>query len=1383
MSDFCFTRLKLVLFLLVSFFCGFTQAQRLNVNQIDRSVDLPSRMLTQVEHLSSGYLLFSSDAGAYLFDGYRAIPLVPATTKHANALNSQIYDTLEDSNGNIWFATAVGLYNLKSGTSELVEFAHEPNNPNSLVNTHVRRILEDSQGNLWFGTLNGLSRYNPSKQRFTNYRRYMGQSSQQSLGQAFVLMEEPNFGIWYGTNAGLFLVNPSTNQLVKQLGVLKDSYITSGFISDKKELWFGIDQGGIVKIEPISRKTTSIKTGSRGPIKLKNNDIWALKQDSKGFIWIGYWNSGVSVYNPHQQTTHSIDYHASNKNALPGASITSFTQDDAGLIWISSNDGAVWFDHESLKIDYFSDNYSIDTPADKVEIVSVIEDNNGVVWMGTEQGLIKWNTQTGEHHQTRHDPADSESISKGHIWKVYPVDDLHLLLATARGIDFYNKITNKAVHFDHLTTRSGSAIENPFYAILRRDENQFYVSSSASTIHILDPFKGTVELLFDAMDNPLTEDAEYFSVLFKDNQGHLWLGSTSGLYRLNVSDNSVIGFNATQSENSLSGNVIYDIIQDQQSRLWVATSSGGINLIDTESGTVNYLTQSDGLPSNSILNLVTDQLGQIWFTSRSKVGVIDPQTLDVQTYPALSSQDLFFSEGAATINSQGKILFAGHELIRFKPNAIKTSQFQPNIKISAISKMHQPLEDFNPLKNSRTVEVYPEDSLLSFEFTSLDYSANRSSQYRYQLLGFDNDWLLPGKQHRATYTHLPHGNYKFVVQGTNRDGLWSNNTAQVDLVVHSTVWQTWYAYVSYSVLFLSTLLMLFIAQRNRRAKEQANLKAIQLSESRLKNVLWGSGDEFWRWNLNTNQVTRTTSHAIDEETSERSVSYESLMIDIHPDDRIVIQEMIDCHLRGEQSSYEAQFRLYDEKTESWQWRMSRGRIVERDENGKPLILAGATKDIDELKKTEKQLRYLANYDQLTKLPNRALFNEHLGHALKLAERFQEKLAVLFFDLNGFKMINDTLGHGVGDQLLQNVSSRLKDALRDVDSFARLGGDEFGLLIERPSDINSIKPSINRIIEELSVPFELNGHSVVVSVSIGVAVYPEDGTRASSLLKHADIAMYEAKKVGAKNYCFFKREMNANLINRLDMEKQIENALANNELETYYQPRVSVNNNQLVGYEALVRWRHPERGLVSPAEFIPVAEETGQILDIGFWVLNDACRQMARWRSNGWEICVSINIAALQFQKSDLVSNVRKAIEYSGLDPSALELEITEGTLINNIEHTREVILKLKNIGVRIALDDFGTGYSSLAYLQQLPIDVLKIDRSFVNQILHSKKSAKLSKAIINMAHSLELEVVAEGIEEQAQLDFLKETGCEEYQGYLFGKPQPVEEIEKNRLVE
>jgi diguanylate cyclase (GGDEF)-like protein len=521
---------------------------------------------------------------------------------------------------------------------------------------------------------------------------------------------------------------------------------------------------------------------------------------------------------------------------------------------------------------------------------------------------------------------------------------------------------------------------------------------------------------------------------------------------------------------------------------------------------------------------------------------------------------------------------------------------------------------------------------------------------------------------------------------------------------------------------------------------------------------------------------RTEKITLNELPKECIYDWSDVFAKIHQDDRALVSDLIDQHLKGDTEYYQAQFRLLNDYEHRWEWVLMKGRIVERDQEGLPTMLAGTLKNIDDLKQTEERLRYLANFDQLTELPNRSLFLQQMTHAIQTAKRFNEKVALLFFDLNGFKLINDSLGHAIGDLLLKAVAQRLKLILRECDHVARLGGDEFTIIIERIHNRDDVIPTLDRITRELKQPFDLGTQTVLTNASIGVALYPDHGKTADTLLKHADIAMYEAKRNDHKNFCFFEEEMNAQLVRRLDIEKQLEQAITNDEFVAFYQPRVNVANNKVRGYEALIRWQHPEKGLVSPAEFIPVAEDSGQIIYLGSWILFEACKQCTRWHQQGHKISVSVNISALQFKQSDLIQIVQQALASSKLKPEYLELEITEGTLIYNLDHTRRVLYDLKQLGVVIALDDFGTGYSSLSYLQQLPIDVLKIDRSFIVQLTQSKKSARLCQAIINMAHSLDLQVVAEGIEDHQQLAMLAEMGCEEYQGYLFGKPLPASEL-------
>lgn len=447
----------------------------------------------------------------------------------------------------------------------------------------------------------------------------------------------------------------------------------------------------------------------------------------------------------------------------------------------------------------------------------------------------------------------------------------------------------------------------------------------------------------------------------------------------------------------------------------------------------------------------------------------------------------------------------------------------------------------------------------------------------------------------------------------------------------------------------------------------------------------------------------------------------------------------------------------------------------RNSSGRTIRYVAIERDVTERKRVEETIRYLAYYDALTNLPNRMLFNDRLTLALSHARRSRQMLAVMFLDLDQFKIINDTLGHTLGDKLLQGVAQRLTNCLREGDTVARLGGDEFALLLVGITRIEDATRVAQKILEILKPIFSLEGHEFHITTSIGIALYPSDGEDVQTLLKNADTAMYHAKAQGRNNYQFHTATMNSRVFERLTMENSLRRALEREELLVYYQPQLSLNTGQVVGIEALVRWQHSNLGPISPAQFIPLAEETGLIVAIDEWVLQTACIQNRIWQEAGFPpLRMAVNLSAHHFRQRNLIETVAKILEETNLDPKQLDLELTESTIMENAEKAITTLHELKTMGIRLSVDDFGTGYSSLSYLKRFPIDILKIDQSFIRDITTDPNNAAIASLIIAMAHSLKLKVIAEGVETNEQLAFLNSEGCDEIQGYLFSQPLSAE---------
>ncbi|OGT60372.1 MAG: sensor protein [Gammaproteobacteria bacterium RIFCSPHIGHO2_12_FULL_63_22] len=680
----------------------------------------------------------------------------------------------------------------------------------------------------------------------------------------------------------------------------------------------------------------------------------------------------------------------------------------------------------------------------------------------------------------------------------------------------------------------------------------------------------------------------------------------------------------------------------------------------------------------------------------------------------------------------------------------------------------------------------------------------------------------------------------------------------------------------------------------RREQEDLLMGQIREREARLNLALWGSGDEFWDWNIRDNSLYRLGANQLFGQGSLETMSTDEWRNNsVHPDDLPRVQKLLQEHIVGHAEIYDSEHRIRGASGD-WVWVRSRGKVVERDESGSPLRMAGTARDITAIrraererrvalevlrsmseavavidldfcfisvnpsfsritgyseeevtgqnsnmldssqhspdfyrrvrdilertghwagemwqrrkddeeflgwiemsevrdslgmrshfvavvnditdkKRAEQELRYLANYDTLTGLPNRALLSERLGRAIIRARRQETRVAVLFLDLDRFKDINDSLGHAAGDRLLKAAAARLQSTVSASDTVARLGGDEFTVVLEDVESLVAVERMARDILTAFSTPLEVDErHDVSITPSLGISLYPDHALVPTDLLKYADTAMYQAKAEGRNTYQIYNETMDAEARQRAAIISALRKALERGEFRLVYQPRMSLADGSITGVEALLRWNSADLGEITPTVFIPLAEESGLIVSIGEWVLGEACRQLKAWRLQGLtEICVGVNVSVLQLLRGNLVGYLKRLLEATELPADRIELELTESMVMQNAEQTTAVLNELRRLGVSLAIDDFGTGYSSLVYLKRLPIDTLKIDKEFIDDLTRDADDEAITSTIVTMGHSLGLTVIAEGVENEDQLNFLRQQGCDEIQGHWLSRP-------------
>ncbi len=1444
-----------------------------------------------------GFVWVATQGGLHRYDGYGFTLFQHDPTDTGSLPENFLTALAPGGDGWIWVGTNsnfVAALDLASGRAV--------RHPGTLPvgadpeRNHVVALQPSADGGLWITTGASIEHYDPQSQQreLVLALDRVVRNDRRGVPNLAEMAFDRDGRLWVAAASGLIMIDPTT-RVATAVGPRAAAF---GLHRDERQrLWAGTEHG---LFEIDGEQLRSVGAGGGAPI----GPVWRLTSDRRGRLWLALLGGGLLRYDPASGDTLPLQYEPDLPHSLPEATVLTLMVDPSGLLWLGGEsrglatthaDGA----HFPLLLDTRRD---VETESGN-NVRAIVQDADGHLWLGTDANGLKHVDLVNGRFENRilalnralnHPPAARgirilgiENGEQGRLW-----------IGTDHGVFDYDPDSDRARLVSEPAVRAGLVPDSHFRFIRRAFDGSLWIGTYSAGLARYWPKTGEWRMYSHDPADPQSIGHGLINCVLEEQGGRLWVGTLNGLSLIDVASGRTRRYTHDPNDpQSLSGNLVRAIHQGSDGRLWVATHSGLNELVEeTADGRLRFRRHGSdqGLPSNTIYGIREDRRGNLWLSTNLGLARLNPHSGAVRAFGLRDGlQDLEFNGGANFELADGRLAFGGIRGINvFDPSTIEDSRFEPPVVLTRVR---------IGANAARTVLApppmieWPQDQhVLRLNFAALDYTAPRQNRFRYRIEGFDHEWIDGGTSPEATYTNLDPGNYRLRVQATNHDGIWSSHEIDLPMTVIAPWWNSPAARALYLLTGVAALLLFVLAQQRRRASEQRFVQQIQEREERLKLALWGSGDEFWDWDVQHNTIYRVGADQLLGLSTDQQLSTDDWRNrSLHPDDLPRVQAVMQAHITGQTDAFDSEHRLRNAAGE-WIWVRSRGKVVERDTAGNPLRIAGTARDItltrraererriaievlrsmgeavgvidldfrfvsvnpafsritgyseDEVrgrpsdlldsaqhsadfyqrlrrtaqqlghwkgeiwqkrkdgeeflgwielsevrdergerthyvavvtditdkKRAEQELLYLANYDTLTGLPNRALLAERLARAVVRARRQDCRVAVLFLDLDRFKDINDSLGHAAGDRLLKAAAARLLATVRETDTVARLGGDEFTVVLEDLTDPLGAEDMAARIVAAFAEPLDLDGRSeTVISPSIGIALYPDHGQVPTDLLKFADTAMYEAKGRGRNTWQLYSEAMDAETRRRANVLAALRRALDRGELRLVFQPKVSLAQRRVTGVEALLRWNSAELGEISPAYFIPLAEETGLILPIGEWVLREAAQTLQQWRTAGLtEVAMAINVSMLQFLRSRLAEQVAAIVAETGVPAARLELEVTESMVMANAEQAIRVMRELKQIGLTLAIDDFGTGYSSLVYLKRLPIDTLKIDKEFIGDLTTDPDDEAITATVITMAHSLGLNVVAEGVENAEQLQYLREHRCDEIQGFHLARP-------------
>lgn len=1364
---------------------------------VSKKLALTHSIVNSMVKGDEGHIWLGSQYGLLRFDGYKIKTYLHDADDSNSIISNVIYSLAKDSNGRIWVATLEGLSRYDPKQDTFTNFSYKPGQPQGLIENKVVSLFVDSQNRVWLSNWSkGLSLYNQDTQSFTHFSHQQNEPNSLASNNIRGVKEDKNGFIWVAsrsknkTKTGLHRLDPSNNSIQRYENMNPEQAFfwdtTNLHYASNNHLYVSAKNGGLVDVNLDDNTAKAIKVGAG-----KEVIITSIAETQKQLLWLGTLSNGLFQYDIRNRQIANFK-HQQNDHSLSGDRVGALLY-ESNQLWIANGSHGISslnlmsLTFERLIHDENSNNGIGPNPI----FLGLSEGVNGQIWVSNmNQGLIQW--QSGpdqnkaiemlskQHSLPKAKPQSLLVDSSGDIW----------IGTQNSGLFQYNSITQTSTHYSPEETGNRKLSGKSVRAIIEYPQGKIWAVINGQGLTAID-IKSKAVTDFKADTSGALKTNYTLNSLFVDSTGIFWLGTTSaGALEIDITTSSVRRHKKSSGSDGISNNYVTGFAETANGSIWLSSDSG-LNRIIRKNEKVSYLqlkrenTFFKGAPISA---LQIDHQDNIWFSYQTHLARYSPKSKELRKFDVYSgSLPGSYVDGTSYKDSRGKLYFGGiGGLIAFTPGDINTLLDNPRLILDDLFINNQVVLAGassllkRALPYSSNITLNHKQSHFGLSFSTDQTTATDAIRYRYRLLGYDEQWIeTDSENRRAVYTNLDAGEYNFQAQASN-NGLWHSPITELQLTLLPAPWLSWWAYTLY-LLFSFIIVGSFLWQRYKmyqamKLKSEAiaqRNKQLSLTATLFQNTsegVWLADNNFHYLAINTG-FKEITGY------EENEVKGQAVCISGPQDNGENFGRTLLSRVKNSKR-WQGEVWNTRKNGEFYPMEIVIDKITITDEQSDNIEeqYVGVFSDITERRRAEEELRKMAFFDSLTQLPNRNQFQALVQSNISLCQADGKgEFLIMFIDLDNFKNINDSLGHSPGDEVLVYIANKLEKHVKKPMMAARLGGDEYAILVPSQAiGYNTLEFAtdyLEKVLKLLRDNFVAESFQFNITASIGVAIYPSDGDNYADLSRSADTAMYEAKSKGRDQGQFYAQDMNQRAMQRLAYENELSNAIASDEIQPYFQAKANFKTGAIEGLEVLARWNSKKLGWVSPEVFIALAEETRRIDQLSEKLLKHSCLTILpiiqRQKFSGR---MAFNLSAAQFNDKSLLMKIDNILQECAFPAEYLELEVTESLMMSDPDNAVKTLTRLRDKGISIALDDFGTGYSSLSHLKQLPLDVLKIDRSFIIDIAKNSRDRSMVSSIINLSHDLNLKVVAEGVEEQDQIMLLKDMGCDILQGYCLSKP-------------